>query len=339
MKKILSLMLAALLLVSAIPTALATNDYTQGTQVIYTANGSESYTITVPALLTPGASGTVTLSGTWADNRIVTVTADSTVTLKNSIKETDTKILNVNFDGGISEKGNNATSQTFTKSISVDGITDALFGTWSGKFNYNVEASTISNGPVFSMVHKPSGNVTTPTQVFNVYGYDVVSHNVQTEISTTQKYNANEYYVGIDTLASLINNVIDQEFYTFHYDTFGAVSLDAKMLNMTAEEICEYTAITIWPESHVASFGVSKTQTDFAMVDKLINGETISVPCVAYTNYDINGNAIQSPFNSLWVYNETTKTFTMCTSDTIITENMKIYTDCEGILLNAATNS
>lgn len=144
MKRIFSLMLAALLLVSAIPTALATNDYSQGTQVVYTATGSESYTITVPAQLAPGGSGTVTLSGTWADNRIVTVTADPTVTLKNSIKETDTKTLNVNF-GGISEAGSNTTSQTFTKDISVGGITDALFGTWSGKFNYNVEVGTSTN--------------------------------------------------------------------------------------------------------------------------------------------------------------------------------------------------
>lgn len=140
MKRIFSLMLAVLLLVSAVPMAQATNDYTVGTRVEYTAANNEAYTITVPAQLAPGGSGTVTLSGTWADNRIVTVTADPTVTLKNSIKETDTKTLNVNFDG-ISEAGSNTTSQTFTKDISVDGITDALFGTWSGKFNYNVDVT------------------------------------------------------------------------------------------------------------------------------------------------------------------------------------------------------
>jgi len=130
--------LAAVLLVSAVPTALATNDYSQGTQVVYEATGSESYTITVPAQLAPGGNGTVTLSGTWADNRIVTVTADPTVTLTNSIKAEDQKVLNVHFDG-ISEAGSNTGSQTFTQGISVDNITDALFGTWSGKFNYNVE--------------------------------------------------------------------------------------------------------------------------------------------------------------------------------------------------------
>ena len=142
MKKAISFVLAALMLVSAVPTAMATNDYTQGTQVVYQSSGSEAYTITVPALLSPGESGTVTLSGTWAENRIVTVTADPTVTLKNSIKETDTKTLNVNFDG-ISEAGSNTGSQTFTESVSVDNITNALFGTWSGKFNYNVEMTNV----------------------------------------------------------------------------------------------------------------------------------------------------------------------------------------------------
>ena len=137
MKKIISFVLAALLLVSAVPTALATNDYSQGTQVVYEATGNESYTITVPALLAPGGSGTVTLEGTWADNRIITVTAEPTVTLTNSIKAEDQKVLNVHFDG-ISEAGSNTASQTFTENVSVDPIEAALFGTWNGKFNYNV---------------------------------------------------------------------------------------------------------------------------------------------------------------------------------------------------------
>ena len=149
MRKIISLALSACMLLSIIPIASATRDYTQGTQVVYTSSGTESYTITVPALLAPGGDGTVTLSGTWAENRVVTVTAEPTVTLKNSIKETDTKTLNVNFDG-ISESGSNTGSQTFTGSVSVDDITNALFGTWSGKFNYNVDISDVSTSIMYS---------------------------------------------------------------------------------------------------------------------------------------------------------------------------------------------
>lgn len=138
MKKFLSIFLSIAMVCSIVPFALATNDYTQGTLVQYIGTGSESYQITVPAQLRPGTSGTVTLEGTWAENRTVTVTADETVTLVNSIKASDTKVLDIDFDG-ISEAGSNVGSQTFTETVSVASISNAIFGTWSGKFNYNVE--------------------------------------------------------------------------------------------------------------------------------------------------------------------------------------------------------
>ena len=181
MKKILSLVLAIMMLVSAIPAAFAIEppdytpvpcvhcngdmggslglpascghgtcphcgrcqecqDYSIGTQVVYNATGSESYTITVPAKLVPGQGGSVVLAGTWADNRVVTVTADENVTLVNSILESDTKTLKVTFDG-ISETGDNTQALSFTEDVSVADISNALFGTWSGKFNYNVSVA------------------------------------------------------------------------------------------------------------------------------------------------------------------------------------------------------
>lgn len=146
MKKVFSLLLAVLMLVSALPVAYAA-DYTAGTQVVYTATNNESYTITVPASLKPGQSGTVTLAGEWPDNKTISVTADKTVTLTNSINAADTKILNVTFDG-ISEKGSNIAAQTFTESVSVDPVEAALFGIWNGKFNYNVESSVEEMEPV-----------------------------------------------------------------------------------------------------------------------------------------------------------------------------------------------
>ena len=139
MKKIISLFLIAVMVCSMSTTAFAaTNDWTHGTQVVYNGTGTESYTITVPALLKPGQSGTVTLSGAWAKDRIVTVTADKNVTLTNSILSSDQKVLDVTF-AGISETGSNTGTQTFTESVSVQEITNALFGVWNGKFNYNVE--------------------------------------------------------------------------------------------------------------------------------------------------------------------------------------------------------
>ena len=141
MKKFISFLLAAVLLVSAVPMAHATNDYTAGTKVEYTAANTEAYTITVPAQLAPGGSGTVTLQGTWASDRVVSVTADKNVVLTNSINAADKKTLNVSFPG-IDEYGSNTTSQTFTETVSVAGISDALFGTWSGRFYYNVSITS-----------------------------------------------------------------------------------------------------------------------------------------------------------------------------------------------------
>lgn len=143
MKKVFSLLLAVLMLVSALPVAYAagTNDYTAGTAVVYTAANNEDYSITVPASLAPGSSGTVTLAGTWAPNTTISVTADTSVKLTNSINANDQKTLAVKFNG-ISEAGSNTSSQTFTAPVSVDPIENAIFGTWDGHFYYYVGTKT-----------------------------------------------------------------------------------------------------------------------------------------------------------------------------------------------------
>ena len=146
MRRILSFILIVSMCLSSIPTSYAMlneNDYRAGTKVEYTATNEESYTITVPAKLSPGQSGTVKLEGSWPQNRVLTVTADKTVTLTNSINTSDTKTLDVYFDG-ISEQGDNTRAQTFTQSVSVQTIKNALFGTWNGRFNYNVASSNVA---------------------------------------------------------------------------------------------------------------------------------------------------------------------------------------------------
>lgn len=140
MKKILSLGLAVTMAMAAMPAAYAA-DYTAGTQVEYIADAdaNREYTITVPALLNPGQSGAVTLKGKWASNETVKVTADATVTLENSINSNDKKVLNIGFNG-IEKAGDNTVERTYTENVSVAAMpSDALFGTWSGKFNYKVE--------------------------------------------------------------------------------------------------------------------------------------------------------------------------------------------------------
>ena len=138
MKKIISLALVGIMALSMVPTALATTDYTNGTKVEYVGQGDAQYTITVPALLAPGGEGDVTLQGTWASDATVKVTADKTVTLTNSINSADQKVLDVTF-AGIEKAGDNTQTVQAVEAVSVSDISNALFGTWSGKFNYNVE--------------------------------------------------------------------------------------------------------------------------------------------------------------------------------------------------------
>lgn len=79
MKKILSLALAAIMVVSVLPVAYAADvDYKTGTNVTVVGDGGE-YFVTVPASLVPGDEGTVTAYGKWASNQTVKVWTDNTV--------------------------------------------------------------------------------------------------------------------------------------------------------------------------------------------------------------------------------------------------------------------
>ena len=159
LNKILSLLLALFIVIGMLPmNVLATNSYDQdyegnmGTNVSYTGGGTEGYKVTVPATLAPGASGNVTVEGTWASNRVLNVTSDEKVTLTNNIDNSLTKELVVTF-GGISKVGSNTvaiktTDEGAYATVSVSEITNALFGTWSGTFYYNVEMEDVVRVPV-----------------------------------------------------------------------------------------------------------------------------------------------------------------------------------------------
>lgn len=157
MKRIFSLALAGVMVFSALPMAYAADvDYQNGTEVEYTgsrttvnADGTEThnaeYTITVPALLAPGGSGTVTLQGMWPSDATVKVTAEDKVEMVNNINSADKKTLAVTFTA-IELAGNNTVAVSDDETVSVADISNALFGTWSGKFNYNVEYNGEAGG-------------------------------------------------------------------------------------------------------------------------------------------------------------------------------------------------
>ena len=133
MKKFMSLFLALVMVCSLSVSAFAASNETV---ITYTGEGSEAYTITVPTTLQPGQSGEVKAEGTWATNRTLKVTTADTVTVANSIDGGE-KVLDVTF-AGIDQAGDNTTSISVSKTISVGSISNALFGTWTGVITYNV---------------------------------------------------------------------------------------------------------------------------------------------------------------------------------------------------------
>ena len=151
MKKVLSMFLSMVMLLSmTVLPVLATEasgNWNGGTQVSYNAedpdgdgikDNTEAYTVTVPAQLAPSTGGEVVLAGTWASDRMVIVTADEEVVLKNNINENNTKTLAVTFTT-IEQEGSNTSTIEVKEDVSVEGITNAIFGTWSGTFNYFVD--------------------------------------------------------------------------------------------------------------------------------------------------------------------------------------------------------
>ena len=219
MRKILSFILCLSLIVTGIPSVFATDrDYTAGTDVVFEAQGREQYTITVPASMEPGQTGNVTLSGTWANNRIVTVTAEESVTLINNINANDRKDLNVLFEG-ISEKGNNEVSQSFTKEIYVTDIDAALFGTWSGIFYYNAEIKDAA----------PSVN-----QYGFYYGVPYVIENEGTSYA---------YVFYPDKLLTFDNWELESTGELFPYDEWG-YTYDSE----TNSAVCDYNSTFVFSE-------------------------------------------------------------------------------------------
>lgn len=142
MNKLKTIALGTLLTAALGVTAFAANEQTQ---VVYNGSATEQWSLTVPARLTPnelgqtGAqnSGDVKVKGTWASNKSLKVTTDSTVTLTSDIDSNDTVDIDVNFPG-ITLSGDNDTEVSETQQIEVGDVDHAMFGTWAGTITYDV---------------------------------------------------------------------------------------------------------------------------------------------------------------------------------------------------------
>lgn len=150
MKRIVSILMAAVLLVSAIPTAFAAegeHDYSNGTQITLVGtqeNQGAQWTVTVPAKMQPGQTGTVKAEGTWAADQFINVHAPQSVTLTYGAQTMDVAVT-LGKDHGFAKIGSNTEEVTHSAEITV-AEASRLFGTWEGIIEY--EVAMITNGDV-----------------------------------------------------------------------------------------------------------------------------------------------------------------------------------------------
>ena len=144
--KFVSLLLAMVMAASLAVPAFAAEDYF--TTVSYTSDSTENYRVTVPATLSPGSIGEITVTGSWPKAKSVKITVQSTVTLTNDINERDTKTVKVNLSQS-TFPGDNNHQVAAVSSISVSDIENALFGTWSGIITYSIELKTIEMSTIY----------------------------------------------------------------------------------------------------------------------------------------------------------------------------------------------
>lgn len=139
MKKILSLALAGVMMFSALPVAYAaeTQDYTLGTAVSL-VGVNDGYTITVPATLEAGQSGTVTANGAWHSGQVLKVSVPESIAVSYNGQSID---VGVTFDD-INQRGNDISVMNITKDISLEDVS-ATFGTWTGVIEYDVEVAEL----------------------------------------------------------------------------------------------------------------------------------------------------------------------------------------------------
>lgn len=149
MKKILSLALASAMVVAALPVAYAAEnetDHSNGTEITYigsqevAAGGAgDVWTVTVPAKMVPGDTGTVKAEGMWAAHKFLAVKSPKTVTLTYGAQTMD---VDITFGVASGRPGFTLVgSSTDAVSTSCDiTVADAsrLFGTWTGILEYDV---------------------------------------------------------------------------------------------------------------------------------------------------------------------------------------------------------
>lgn len=141
-KAILGLALAMVAATTSAMPVMATNADKTKVEYIgeYTDASKQYYEVSVPAKLVPGGTGVVKLEGIWTPNQTIKVIAPTSVSLTNNIDASSVKNLAITFND-ITKAGDVNKAISVKEDISVDNISDALIGTWTGHIVYTVTAN------------------------------------------------------------------------------------------------------------------------------------------------------------------------------------------------------
>lgn len=252
----------------------------------------------------------------------------------------NSKVLGMSFNGKDATEGNlaatfaviNANSeQEFTYAAKLAPQSEEILGVnvASAVFTigWHTENVIPTRKPMFTMVHRPSNTVTEVTSKFNVtlsdiYYYDEEYIDMFNQLGYVYNtFNGGEYFAQIDD-----RKPITETFINIEYGEQGLISIDRDMLGKTFGELSEYSMIVDWPEGN----DLDKTKLDFNI--------STGIPTVSYIWYHSDGEVEDQSDNlrNIWILDNDTKTFTLATSETLLTENMILYIDGDQILWEAA---
>ena len=133
MRKFVSLVLALVMVCSLSVCAFATQDYSLGTAVSVVGENS-GYTVTVPATMQAGQTGTVTASGAWHSKQVLKVSTPEVVEVSYNGQSID---VGITFDT-IEQRGSDISAFNIVRDITLEDVS-TTFGTWTGIIEYTVE--------------------------------------------------------------------------------------------------------------------------------------------------------------------------------------------------------
>ena len=256
----------------------------------------------------------------------------------------NSKVLGMSFNGKDATEGNLADTfavidangeQEFTYAANLAPQSEEILGVNVASAVFTIgwytENVIPTRKPMFSMIHRPSNTVTAVNTSFDTNLVDINEYDEDIiEIIDQAGYSFNLYSAGEYSANITEEKVIMDDFISIHYGEQGKISLSRDMLGKTFADLGEYSVIADWSEDNPY---LDKTELNFYIVN--------NIPVVMYTYYNLDGSIENTDiendnYRKIWLLDTNSKTFTLATYDTVITENMILYVDGSEFLFDAA---